>query len=69
MGNQHITLFKGDTAMEQQQTQASSERMEQEQFADARQTWQQPKLERLQISLDTALTKGSGSDGGASTGP
>ncbi|MCB0117195.1 MAG: hypothetical protein R2873_05505 [Caldilineaceae bacterium] len=55
--------------MEQQQTQASSERMEQEQFADARQTWQQPKLERLQISLDTALTKGSGSDGGASTGP
>ncbi|MCB0190084.1 MAG: hypothetical protein KDE31_37690 [Caldilineaceae bacterium] len=54
--------------MEQQQTQVSSNRVEQKPLTDELQPWQQPKLERLHVSLDTANSFGSSPDGGASTG-
>lgn len=34
-----------------------------------RATWRRPQLERLRVSVDTALTKGSGADGGLATLP
>ena len=49
--------------MDEQTTQPRVERAEQDLPIDERQPWQQPRLERLHVSLDTANSKGSGSDG------
>ena len=49
--------------MDEQTTQPRVERAGQDPPIDERQPWQQPRLERLHVSLDTANSKGSGSDG------
>lgn len=53
--------------MEEQQTQPNVEQTEQESPVDERQPWEQPKLEQLHVSLDTAATGGSGNDLGGRT--
>jgi hypothetical protein len=53
--------------MEKQQTQTNVEQTERESPVDDRQPWEQPKLERLHVSLDTADSGGSGSDAGGRT--
>jgi hypothetical protein len=49
--------------MEEQQTQSNVEQTEHESPVDERQPWQQPKLEQLHVSLDTAASSGSNTDG------
>ncbi len=49
--------------MEEQQTQPNVEQTEQESPVDERRSWEQPKLEQLHVSLDTAASKGSAIDG------
>ena len=49
--------------MEEQQTQPNVEQTEQEPPVEDRQPWEQPKLEQLHISLDTADSTGSNYDG------
>lgn len=49
--------------MEEQQTQPNVEQTEQDVRVEERQPWEQPTLERLHVSLDTAGTKGSNTDG------
>jgi hypothetical protein len=53
--------------MEEHVTQVNVERPEQEPPGEERQPWEQPKLERLRVSLDTAADGGSGSDAGGRT--
>lgn len=49
--------------MEEQQAQPSVEQTEQEVSVEDRQPWEQPTLERLHASLDTAFGGGSNTDG------
>ena len=49
--------------MEEQQTQPSVEQAELELPVDDRQPWEQPTLEQLHVSLDTAFGGGSFTDG------
>ena len=49
--------------MEEQQTQHSVEQTKQEAPVEDRQPWEQPTLERLHASLDTAFGGGSSTDG------
>jgi len=53
--------------MEEQQTQPNVEQTEQEFPVEDRQPWEQPTLEQLHVSLDTANSPGSGSDAGRNT--
>lgn len=53
--------------MEQQDVQPRIDQPEQDPPVEDRRRWQQPKLERLRVSLDTANSKGSNSDGTRST--
>jgi hypothetical protein len=55
--------------MEEQPTQPNVEQREQDPTVDDRQPWEQPKLERLHVSLDTALAKGSNIDGFGGSAP
>lgn len=54
--------------MEEQETQTNVEQTEQEQRVETRQPWEEPKLQRLHVSLDTAASPGSFSDGGSPSG-
>lgn len=49
--------------MEEQQTQLNGEQSDVELSVDDRQSWEQPKLEQLRVSLDTAGSPGSQADG------
>ncbi|MCB0038557.1 MAG: hypothetical protein KDD77_08195 [Caldilineaceae bacterium] len=49
--------------MEEQQTQPGVQQIEQESLVEDRQPWEQPKLEQLHVSLDTAAGGGSNNDG------
>lgn len=49
--------------MEEQQVQPNVEQTEQDPPVEDRQPWEQPKLEQLHVSLDTAASKGSAIDG------
>ena len=49
--------------MAQQETWLDADQTDQSPPVDALQPWQQPKLERLNVSLDTANSIGSGTDG------
>jgi len=49
--------------MEDQQAQPIVEQTEQEFPVEERQLWEQPKVERLHVSLDTAGSNGSATDG------
>ncbi len=49
--------------MKVQNAQPNVEQTEQEAPVENRQSWEQPKLERLHVSLDTAASKGSFADG------
>jgi hypothetical protein len=62
-------MIVGGTLMEEQATQLTGKSTERESPVEDRQPWEQPKLERLHASLDTASSKGSGSDGGLATAP
>ena len=42
---------------------AAGQQASEEQEATPRIAWHRPRLERLRVSLDTALTGGTGSDG------
>ena len=53
--------------MEEQQTQPNVEQTEQESPVENRQPWEQPTLEHLHVSLDTAQKVGSLADGGSGT--
>lgn len=53
--------------MGEQAKQPNAAQTEQESLVDERQPWEQPKLERLHVSLNTANTGGSGSDAGGRT--
>lgn len=53
--------------MEEQATQLTGKSTEQEPLVEECQPWEQPKLERLHVSLDTAVSQGSGTDGGLNT--
>ena len=55
--------------MEQQHEQPVPTPQEEPNQTAPRQTWQRPTLRRLHVSLDTALSKGSGADGTAVTNP
>jgi len=57
-------MYEGDSAMDQQETWLDADQTDQSPPVDALQPWQQPKLERLHVSLDTANAAGSGGDGG-----
>lgn len=49
--------------MEEQQTQPNVEQTKLDRPVEDRRSWEQPKLERLHVSLDTANLPGSGGDG------
>lgn len=53
--------------MDEQKTQVNVEQTDREPPVEEIQPWEQPKLERLHVSLDTANSKGSNSDGTRST--
>jgi len=56
-------MYEGDTAMDQHETRLDAEQTDQSPPVETLQPWQQPKLERLNVSLDTANSIGSGTDG------
>ena len=49
-------------ALEAQETPPNLGQTKQEPPVEERQPWEQPKLEQLHVSLDTAATSGSGND-------
>ncbi|MCB9123871.1 MAG: hypothetical protein H6643_05050 [Caldilineaceae bacterium] len=49
--------------MDQHETRLDAEQTDQSPPVETLQPWQQPKLERLNVSLDTANSIGSGTDG------
>jgi len=55
--------------MEEQQSQPNVEQPEQDPAVEDRQLWEQPKLERLHASLDTAGSPGSVTDGFSGSKP